>query len=94
MARRFAPSVLRSCLATLGNPADVAQLVERNLAKVEVAGSNPVVRSNRNPWSEASNLRPGVCSLWQTLESGPLWGHMPPKKASSVEVDDLRVDRR
>jgi hypothetical protein len=25
--------------------ADVAQLVERNLAKVEVAGSNPVVRS-------------------------------------------------
>ena len=26
--------------------ADVAQLVERNLAKVEVAGSNPVVRSN------------------------------------------------
>ena len=26
-------------------PADVAQLVERNLAKVEVAGSNPVVRS-------------------------------------------------
>ena len=28
--------------------ADVAQLVERNLAKVEVAGSIPVVRS-RNP---------------------------------------------
>ena len=27
------------------NPADVAQLVERNLAKVEVAGSKPVVRS-------------------------------------------------
>ena len=27
--------------------ADVAQLVERNLAKVEVAGSNPVVRSTR-----------------------------------------------
>ena len=26
--------------------ADVAQLVERNLAKVEVAGSNPVVRSS------------------------------------------------
>ena len=26
--------------------ADVAQLVERNLAKVEVAGSKPVVRSN------------------------------------------------
>ena len=27
--------------------ADVAQLVERNLAKVEVAGSTPVVRSTR-----------------------------------------------
>jgi hypothetical protein len=26
--------------------ADVAQLVERNLAKVEVAGSNLVIRSN------------------------------------------------
>ena len=26
--------------------ADVAQLVERNLAKVEVAGSNPVIRSD------------------------------------------------
>ncbi len=27
--------------------ADVAQLVERDLAKVEVAGSSPVVRSKR-----------------------------------------------
>ena len=29
--------------------ADVAQLVERNLAKVEVAGSSPVVRSRERP---------------------------------------------
>ncbi len=28
-----------------GGDADVAQLVERDLAKVEVAGSSPVVRS-------------------------------------------------
>ena len=28
-----------------GRNADVAQLVERNLAKVEVAGSSPVIRS-------------------------------------------------
>ena len=34
-----------------GVPADIAQLVERNLAKVEVAGSSPVVRS------KASRLR-------------------------------------
>ena len=31
--------------ATLDLDADVAQLVERDLAKVEVAGSSPVVRS-------------------------------------------------
>jgi hypothetical protein len=30
--------------------ADVAQLVARNLAKVQVAGSNPVVRSDRAPF--------------------------------------------
>jgi hypothetical protein len=29
--------------------AEVAQLAERNLAKVEVAGSNPVFRSNTRP---------------------------------------------
>ena len=29
--------------------AGIAQLVERNLAKVEVAGSNPVSRSNSSP---------------------------------------------
>ena len=29
--------------------ADLAHLVERHLAKVEVAGSNPVIRSNRTP---------------------------------------------
>ena len=32
--------------ATMGDHADVAQLVERDLAKVEVAGSSPVVRSS------------------------------------------------
>ena len=48
-----------------GVPADIAQLVERNLAKVEVAGSSPVVRSkapmpsSRPPtaWARAWNLR-------------------------------------
>jgi hypothetical protein len=41
-----------------GRDADVAQLVERNLAKVEVAGSNPVVRSERV--RQASFLPGGV----------------------------------
>ena len=40
--------------------ADVAQLVEHNLAKVGVAGSNPVVRSAENPSKiNKSASRPG-----------------------------------
>ena len=39
-----------------GRNADVAQLVERNLAKVEVAGSNPVVRSERVRQARLSHL--------------------------------------
>src|SRR3954452_24084920 len=35
----------RRAFGSAGWQADVAQLVERNLAKVEVAGSSPVVRS-------------------------------------------------
>ena len=42
-----------------GVPADIAQLVERNLAKVEVAGSSPVVRS------KASCLRRRPCGSWR-----------------------------
>ena len=32
--------------------ADLAHLVERHLAKVEVAGSSPVIRSKQNPLSK------------------------------------------
>ena len=39
--------------------ADVAQLVEHNLAKVGVAGSNPVVRSRSEALSGASDSRSG-----------------------------------
>ena len=38
-------SIRNRVWATIGDHADVAQLVERDLAKVEVAGSSPVVRS-------------------------------------------------
>ena len=46
----MARTALSCCFAYAAHSglADVAQLVERNLAKVEVAGSIPVVRS-RNP---------------------------------------------
>ena len=36
------------------NSADVAQLVARHLAKVKVAGSNPVVRSEVGQWADAA----------------------------------------
>ena len=39
----------RTALVWSAAHADVAQLVEHHLAKVRVAGSNPVVRSERNP---------------------------------------------
>jgi hypothetical protein len=53
-----------SALAPSGNvterSADVAQLVERNLAKVEVAGSNPVVRSEKVRQATAFKWRNGL----------------------------------
>ena len=48
---------------TIEDLADVAQLVERTLAKVEVAGSIPVVRSNtpaEQGGSEVSGRPPGA----------------------------------
>jgi hypothetical protein len=41
---------------TAGVSADIAQLVERNLAKVEVAGSSPVVRSEASCLTGAARL--------------------------------------
>src|SRR5947207_2065756 len=52
--------------------ADVAQLVERNLAKVEVAGSNPVVRSERVRPETVERLKGGVAErLGSGLQSRP-----------------------
>lgn len=54
--------------------ADVAQLVEHHLAKVRVAGSNPVVRSGRRPL-----LRQGF-PAFQTQARDQIWafGLCPP----------------
>ena len=41
-------SIIRPTCYTDRRDAGIAQLVERDLAKVEVAGSNPVSRSNVN----------------------------------------------
>jgi hypothetical protein len=45
--------------ASLSEHADVAQLVEHHLAKVGVAGSNPVVRSDRTAASCGRSARQG-----------------------------------
>ena len=59
--------------------ADVAQLLERNLAKVEVAGSNPVVRSEggfgRPLLTEVSATWPsGEARVCKTLYPGSIPG--------------------
>src|SRR5699024_1702559 len=58
-----------------GGSADVAQLVERNLAKVEVAGSNPVIRSGGSPpswWSgREARQRPAKPSTRVQIPSPP-----------------------
>ena len=53
--------------------ADVAQLVERNLAKVEVAGSRPVIRSGPNTVvvQEASQYGEVSCGLDRYLRRCP-----------------------
>ena len=42
--------------------ADLAHLVERHLAKVEVAGSSPVIRSNEVQFSEPQKY--GAIAKW------------------------------
>ena len=45
---QFAPRPSPIRVAKLKIPADLAHLVERHLAKVEVAGSSPVIRSKKS----------------------------------------------
>ena len=55
----------RDCYSA-ATSADVAQLVEHHLAKVRVAGSNPVVRSKETP---GQRLSPEGLSLFPRHES-------------------------
>jgi hypothetical protein len=48
--------------------ARIAQLVERNLAKVEVAGSNPVSRSGLLEWWNGRHA--GLKILWALARAG------------------------
>jgi hypothetical protein len=51
----------------MGADADVAQLVERDLAKVEVAGSSPVVRSRE--FKHPGPMGRDVCFSSRVLDS-------------------------
>ena len=53
--------------------ADVAQLVARHLAKVKVAGSTPVVRSQNAAWTH----HPG---------SGERWVRVVPPRSGAVRI--------
>ena len=69
----------RTARGSIHRSADVAQLVERNLAKVEVAGSNPVVRSkgglDRLLLTEVSATWPcGEARVCKTLYPGSIPG--------------------
>ena len=73
-------------------PADVAQLVERHLAKVKVAGSRPVVRSTGRRWRRPFVWGHGGVAEWlgkglqnpvlrfnsgRRLETGPRYSAAP-----------------
>src|SRR5450759_1063878 len=65
-------------------PADIAQLVERNLAKVEVAGSSPVVRSkasclHQGPTAFGEGMNP---SRWSGREAR----QRPAKPSTRVQI--------
>ena len=78
--------------------ADVAQLVEHNLAKVGVAGSNPVVRSTRTrrdlpAAGEGKPLTWGDVPWWRQIEGdavGRILGGVP---APDEVTDALRAVR-
>jgi hypothetical protein len=65
-------------LATLASRADVAQLVEHHLAKVRVAGSNPVVRSRKVQVTALREAKigpsPRVWSSAQICSTFPVYG--------------------
>ena len=72
--------------------ADVAQLVEHHLAKVRVAGSSPVIRSEEQGASQprhltgglAERLGTGLQSRLHRFESGTHLGRLAQRKRASL----------
>jgi hypothetical protein len=71
--------------ATMGDHADVAQLVERDLAKVEVAGSSPVVRST------VYASRPEGPARFVEVRNRHLWASVA-KVAGGVTTNDAAAE--
>ena len=80
---------LESCILV----AEVAQLAERNLAKVEVAGSNPVFRSDgrfRPPSGDVAEwLGAGLQNPLHRFDSGRRLQEKPPGRQGVLLVYDL-----
>jgi uncharacterized repeat protein (TIGR03833 family) len=72
----------------------VAQLVERHLAKVQVAGSNPVSRSNQTP--DVTKLsQPGFCYIQRCYMNGQQRKDIRPGlRVAIVQKADQRTGRK
>ena len=78
-------------------PADVAQLVERHLAKVKVAGSRPVVRSGGGPFRSPLFGSHGGVAEWLRRGSAkpftPVQFRAPPRRPGIPAPFDNRYGR-
>ena len=64
--------------------AELAQLVERRLAKAKVAGSNPVFRSNEMGPGVADLESAAGPSLFGFTPAGTYWAHGPELRAAAT----------
>ena len=87
---------LRTFVFPFGNNAEIAQLVERNLAKVEVAGPSPVFRS-KTIIQPSETLWWLICFMRITLSPATIWQvcvlptEQNPKQAANKEKHTKNV---
>ena len=80
--------------------ADVAHLVERHLAKVEVAGSSPVIRSNKNTCKSSAFLfstNDNLICIFESLQTETKatitkWEHSSAGRASALQAEGHRFE--
>ena len=66
--------------------ADVAQLVARNLAKVQVAGSNPVVRSDRASFENIERRFLSTAEGLREIGSPKFRGGMAERRGKGLQI--------